>query len=203
MKQFAVIPGFEVGGSLFRPEQLAALGTIVGKDTKIELTSFQQLYIEIEEEQADEIGQKLKEHGLLIYPVGAYVKSLRTCSFCKGAEEEGLHVAVALNDAVAGQAVPRSMKIGYTGCTNACGDPLTQDIGVVKNKDVFDVYIGGVSQSLEPAFGQLFIQGVPEEKLNGEIQKIISFYVKNGKKREAFSRFIKRVSIEGIREGCK
>ncbi|MCF6094120.1 nitrite reductase [Microaerobacter geothermalis] len=200
MKKFAVTPGFEVGGSLFKPDQLALLGSIVGKNAKIELTSFQQLYVEMNEDQVEEVTKKLKEAGLQIYPVGPYVKSLKTCSFCQGAEEEGLHVAAALNKAIAGMEAPSALRVGYTGCTNACGEPLLQDIGVVKNKEVFDVYVGGEAKTLNAHTGQLLAIGVPEEKLIDVVKELILYFQQHGKKREKFSRFVNRVGIDHLKK---
>jgi precorrin-3B C17-methyltransferase len=51
-KKFAVSPGFQEGGSLFKPEQLAVLGSMAGDDAKIELTTFKQLYVEMEEDRS-------------------------------------------------------------------------------------------------------------------------------------------------------
>lgn len=200
MIKFAVTPGFEVGGSLFTPNQLALLGSVIGDNARIELTTFQQLYVEMDEERYNDIKQKLQEAGLLIYPVGNYVKSLRTCSFCQGAEAEGLPVAIALNDAVAGQEVPSPLRIGYTGCTNACGEPLLQDIGVVKNKDVFDIYVGGHGKTLNANLGQLFATGVHEDHLIEVINQLIHTFREHGKKREKFSRFIRRYGVEKMHE---
>jgi precorrin-3B C17-methyltransferase len=201
MKLFAVTPGFEVGGSIFKPEQLSILGNVLGDNARIELTNFQQLYVELEEESnVEEIQEKLKAVGLQIYPVGAYVKSLKTCSFCQGAEEEGLPTAIALNEVVAGQEVPAPMHIAYTGCTNACGEPLLQDIGIVKNKLVFDVYVGGQPKTLKAKVGELLVEGVPENKLNDVVQQLINLYKDNGKKREKFSKFVERMTLEKMRE---
>lgn len=198
MIKIAVTPGFEVGGSLFKPEQLSVLGSIIGDNAKIELTTFQQLYVEMDEERYEDVKQKLQEAGLQIYPVGNYVKSLRTCSFCQGAEAEGLHVAIALNGAVAGQEVPSPLRIGYTGCTNACGEPLLQDIGVVKNKEVFDIYVGGHGKTLNANLGQLFAAGISEDRLIEKINGLISLFREQGKKREKFSRFINRIGLKQI-----
>ncbi|HYK75295.1 MAG TPA: nitrite reductase [Pseudoneobacillus sp.] len=201
MKLFAVTPGFEVGGSIFKPEQLSVLGTVLSDKARIELTNFQQLYVELDENQNEEvIKEKLKSVGLQIYPVGAYVKSLKTCSFCQGAEVEGLPTAIALNEAVAGQEVPAPMHIAYTGCTNACGEPLLQDIGIVKNKEVFDVYVGGNPKTLKAQVGELLIGGIPESKLNDVVQQLITLYKNYGKKREKFGKFVSRMTIERIKE---
>ncbi|WP_442595741.1 nitrite reductase [Neobacillus sp. D3-1R] len=204
MKLFAVTPGFEVGGSIFKPEQLSVLGNVLGDKARIELTNFQQLYVELDEDSDVEmVKEKLKSVGLQIYPVGSYVKSLKTCSFCQGAEVEGLPTALALNDAVAGQEVPAPMHIAYTGCTNACGEPLLQDIGIVKNKEVFDVYVGGNPKTLKAQVGELLIAGVPENKLNDVVQQLINLYKENGKKREKFSKFVGRITIDKVRENAQ
>lgn len=53
-------PGFEVGGTLFRPDQLAALGSIVGEDARIEMTTFKRLYVEMDAERVEEAKVKLE-----------------------------------------------------------------------------------------------------------------------------------------------
>jgi precorrin-3B C17-methyltransferase len=42
MNKFAVTPGFEVGGTVFNPDQHTALGSSIGEDAQIELTPFKQ-----------------------------------------------------------------------------------------------------------------------------------------------------------------
>ena len=84
MQKFAVTPGFEVGGTLFRPDQLAVLGSIVGEDARIEMTTFKQLYVEMDEERVKEAKAKLEAAGLEVHPAGFVSKSLITCNFCRG-----------------------------------------------------------------------------------------------------------------------
>lgn len=197
--KFAVTPGFEQGGSLFKPEQLAALGAIVGSDAKIELTTFKQLYVEMDEERAEEAKQQLRDAGLLLYPAGFYTKSLIACNFCKGAEEAGLDIANALNDAIAGIAVPSPLKVGYAGCALGTSEPLLKDIGVVKMKDTYDIYVGGEPKSLKAAVGTLFLSGITADRLIPVVRKLIDYYCEHGKKKEKFARFIDRISIETLR----
>jgi precorrin-3B C17-methyltransferase len=73
---------------------------------------------------------------------------LITCNFCNGEEEAGLTAAKALDRAIAGLEVPSPLKAGYSGCALATGEPLLKDIGVVKMRDHFDVYVGGDAKSL-------------------------------------------------------
>ncbi|MBE1441691.1 nitrite reductase [Paenibacillus sp. OAS669] len=197
--KFAVSPGFEVGGSLFKPEQLALLGSIVGPDAKIEFTTFKQLYVEMDEERMVEVQSQLKQHGLHIYPAGFYTKSLIACNFCRGAEEAGLDMATALNDAVAGLPVPSPLKIGYAGCALGTSEPLLKDIGVVKMKDRYDIYIGGDPKSVKPTIAELFLSDIPPERIIPIVTGLIEYYQQNAKKKEKFARFIHRVSIDALR----
>lgn len=198
--KFAVTPGFEVGGSLFKPDQLATLGSIVGEDARIELTTFKQLYVELEEDRLDEVKQRLKETGLEIHPAGFYTKSLIACNFCKGAEEAGLDIAKALGEAIAGHEVPSPLKIGYAGCALGTSEPLLKDIGVVKMKDTFDIYVGGEGKSLKATLGVPFMTGLSSEQLVPVIMGLIQSFQQNGKKKEKFSKFIERMTMDKLRE---
>jgi NAD(P)H-nitrite reductase large subunit len=199
-KKFAVTPGFEVGGTIFRPEQLALLGTIMGEDAKIELTTFKQLYVEVQEAREEEIKEKLKAAGLEIQPAGFYTKNLITCNFCRGAEEAGMPAAKKLDEAIAGHAVPSPLKIGYAGCALGTSEPLLKDIAVVKMKDTFDIYVGGESKGLKAKLARLFLSSVTEEQLIPLVQNLIRYFQENGKKKEKFSAFIDRVTVEALRE---
>ncbi|OXM83029.1 nitrite reductase [Paenibacillus rigui] len=200
MMKFAVTPGFEVGGTLFKPEQLALLGSIIGDNAKIELTNFKQLYVEIEEERLEEVKGELTKTGLEIYPVGYVTKSLITCNFCRGAEDAGLDIAQKLNQAIAGITTPSPLKVGYAGCALGTSEPLLKDIGVVKMRDEFDIYIGGEPKSLKPIFAELFVTGVNTEQMMNIVQRVITYFQINGKNKEKFSKFVKRISITELRE---
>lgn len=199
-KKFAVTPGFGVGGTIFHPEQLMKLGSVVGEEAKIELTTFKQLYIEMEKERVEEVKDELKAIGLEIHPSGFYTKSLITCNFCKGAEEAGLEIAKQLDDALAGMEVPHPLKIGYSGCALATGEPLFKDIGIVKMRNTFDMYIGGEGKTLKATLAQLFLSNIPREQLIPITLRLVTYFQQNGKKKEKFSSFINRVTIEKLRE---
>ncbi|UNK18251.1 nitrite reductase [Paenibacillus sp. N3/727] len=200
VKKFAVTPGFEVGGTLFRPEQLAVLGSIVGPDAQIEMTTFKQLYVAMDEERISEVQEQLKQVGLEVHPAGFVSKSLITCNFCRGAEDAGLDVAKRLDEAAADHKVPSPLKIGYAGCALGTSEPLLKDIAVVKMKDVFDIYIGGEPKGIKANIAQLFMKGVTEEQLLPMILRLISIFQENGKKKENYSRFVKRMTPEKLHE---
>ena len=56
---------------------------------ELELTTFQQLYIQVLESKVGFVKGKFKEVEWSCYPVGDFANSLRICNFCKG-EEEGM-----------------------------------------------------------------------------------------------------------------
>jgi len=198
--KFAITPGFEAGGSIFKPEQLALLGSVTGDHAKIELTTFKQLYVEMEEERLEEVMHKLAETGLEIYPAGFVSKSLITCNFCRGAEDAGLEIAQRLNQAIAGIETPSPLKIGYAGCELGTSEPLLKDIGVVKIRDTFDIYIGGEPKSLKPAFAVLFVAKVDSEHMIEVVQRLVYHFRTYGKPKEKFRTFIKRMTIEALRQ---
>lgn len=200
LKKFAVTPGFEVGGTLFRPEQLAVLGSIVGPEAQIEMTTFKQLYVAMEEERIPEVQEQLRQVGLEVHPAGFVSKSLITCNFCRGAEDSGLDIAKRLDESVADHIVPNPLKIGYAGCALGTSEPLLKDIAVVKMKDVFDIYIGGESKGIKADLAQLFMTDLTEDQLVPVISRLITIFQENGKKKETYSRFVKRMTPQKLHE---
>jgi precorrin-3B C17-methyltransferase len=187
-------------GAKLTAKQLMVLAKYLAEGEELELTTFQQLYIEIPEENKDAIIKEFEDSGLHCYQVGNYVKSLRTCNFCKGAEEEGMPVAIELNKRIAGQPVPFTLKPAYTGCPVGCGEPLINDIGVMKVKDRFRLYIGGKSKGQDAEAGQLLFDELSSEELYTCVEKMIQIYNEQGKKREPFYKFLHRIGFDSLRD---
>ncbi|MFT4416331.1 nitrite reductase [Fredinandcohnia humi] len=196
--KLAVNGGIGFGAKL-NAKQLLSLAKYIKEDSEIELTTFQQLYIDVLESQVEKVKEEFEKVGLAVYPVGAYVKSLRTCNFCKGAEEEGMPVAIELNRRIAGKEVPWPLRPSYTGCPNACGEPLINDIGVIKRREHYDLYIGGKAKGKDAKTGTLLIEQLTPEQLYEVVEKIITIYAEQGKKREPFFKFINRYGFENIK----
>ncbi|WP_231495831.1 nitrite reductase [Paucisalibacillus sp. EB02] len=197
--KIAVNGGINFGAKL-NGKQLVVLAKYLDDGEELELTTFQQIYIEVPEERKDQVINEFEEAGLSCYPVGKFVKSLRTCNFCKGSEHEGLPVAKELNKRIAGQPVPFTLKPAYTGCPIGCGEPMINDIGVMKMKDTYTLYIGGKSKGHDARVGTKIIEGLTPEELYDVAEKIISMYSEQGKKREQFYRFVSRIGIDEIRK---
>ncbi len=73
------------------------------------------------------------------------------------------------------------------------------DIGIMKIKAVYDLYIGGKSKGKDSEAGMLFWGEPFPDQLYTAICKLIDIYQQNGKKREAFHEFVNRYGIENLR----
>lgn len=199
MKKIKIAINGGIGfGAKLKTKQLVAISKYMNEDEELELTTFQQLYIEIPEIQKDEIMEEFERVGLTCFPVGNFVKSLRTCNFCKGEEEEGMPVAKEINRRIAGKPVPFTLKVAYTGCPVGCGEPLVNDIGIMKMKDHYDLYVGGKAKGKDAEVGTLLQENLTPDELYDSIEKIISTYAEQGKKREQFYKFVKRRGKEEL-----
>jgi precorrin-3B C17-methyltransferase len=198
--KIAVTPQIQVGGSLFTPEQLGKLGAIADSDSRIEMTSFKQLYMEIPSLRREEVTVALEHARLEVYPAGFVTKSLIACQFCKGAEEAGLETARLLNRAIAGIETPTPLKVGYAGCALGTSEPLLKDISVVKMREAFDIYVGGEPKGIKASIAQLIVSNVSLEKLIPIVTAIIHYYIANAKGKEKFSKFLNRITLEKLKQ---
>lgn len=185
-------------GAKLNSKQLVTISKYMNEDEELELTTFQQLYIEIPEDKKEEVIEEFQSVGLACYPVGNFIKSLRTCNFCKGEEEEGMPVAKELNRRIAGKAVPFTLKVAYTGCPIGCGEPMLSDIGVMKIRDHYNLYVGGKAKGKDAEVGSLLKENLTPEELYETVEKIIAIYSQMGKKRETFYKFLKRIGRDQL-----
>lgn len=196
--KLAVNGGISFGAKL-NARQLTVIAEYMNDGDELELTTFQQLYIDVLESKVDLVKEKFQEAGLSCYPVGNFVKSLRTCNFCKGEEEEGMPVAIELNQRIAGKPVPFTLRPAYTGCPIGCGEPLVNDIGVMKVRNGYDLYIGGKAKGQDAQTGTLLMEQLIPEKLYEVVERIIDLYAEHGKKREPFFKFINRYGLDNLK----
>lgn len=170
----------------------------MNENDELELTTFQQLYIEIPENRKEEIMEEFESVGLACYPVGNFVKSLRTCNFCKGEEREGMPVAKELNRRFAGKPVPFTLKMAYTSCPIGCGEPMLSDIGVMKFKNHYNLYVGGKAKGMDAEVGYLLEENLTPDELYETVEKIMDAYSQMDEKRESFFKFWKRVGKDQL-----
>lgn len=107
-------------------------------------------------------------------------------------------VAIELNKRIAGKPVPFTLRPAYTGCPVGCGEPLVNDIGVMKVKNRYDLYIGGKAKGKDAQIGTLFMVQLVPKQLYDIVDKIIDIYSEQGKKREPFFKFVNRIGYENL-----
>jgi len=197
--KIAIAAPVQRGGSLFTPGQFETIGRIAGTGATIEVTPFRQLYVEVPAESRELVERELKENGLEVYPSGFAVKSLIACNFCKGPEEAGLETAQALNRAIAGLETPAPLRIGYAGCGLGTSEPLLKDIGVIKIRNGFDIYVGGEPKGVKAAIAKPFLSGVEEAGLVPVIRALLDTYREQAKGRETFGKFVNRIGMEQLK----
>lgn len=178
--KMAVNGGIDFGAKL-NAEQLLMLSKYMNENEEIELTTFQQLYIRIPEEKMEEIIKEFESVKLACYPVGNYVKSLRTCNFCKGEEEEGMPIAKELNRRIAGKSVPFTLKVAYTGCPIGCGEPLLSDIGIMKIRDYYNLYVGGKAKGKDAEVGSLLMEKLTPKNCTAQQKKSLMYIPRQAK----------------------
>lgn len=109
-------------------------------------------------------------------------------------------VAIELNERIAGKPVPFTMKPAYTGCPVGCGEPLINDIGIMKIKDGYNLYAGGKSKGQDAAPGSLFYEQLTPDELYQKVDRLIEIYSEKGKKREPLHKFISRFGKDQLLE---
>ncbi len=79
-----------------------------------------------------------------------------------------------------------------------CGEPMLSDIGVIKFKDHYSLYVGGKAKGLDAEVGTLLKENLTPEELYNTVDEVIAAYSQMGKKREPFFKFWKRVGRDQL-----
>ncbi len=187
-----------LGRKVFSGGQLAVLAQAAGPEGRIESTPQQYLLVTPQPGRREEVAAALRAAGLLVYDSGPTVRPLRVCSMCQGPVVEGLPAAESLNAAVAGRAVPRALKVAYSGCPNGCAEPLIHDIGVIKEGDRFAVYVGGRGSGQEPLAARRLAL-VDEGELSDFVGRLVDLYAAEAQGAERFPAFVDRLGLERLR----
>jgi len=68
----------------------------------------------------------------------------------------------------------------------------------MKIKDHYNLYVGGKAKGKDAEVGSLLQENLTPDELYDKIEKIINVYSQNGKKRETFFKFLKRIGKEEL-----
>ncbi|MFM2304963.1 MAG: hypothetical protein RLZZ135_2375, partial [Cyanobacteriota bacterium] len=110
------------------------------------------------------------------------VVSCTGAQFCNFALIETKQYAVSVIDAVAAKvAVPKPVRIHWTGCPNSCGQPQVADIGLMGAKgrkdgkvvDAVDIFMGG-TVGKDAQLGEKVMKGIPLTDLDAVLVDLLT-----------------------------
>jgi len=194
--EIGVSPG--VANKKLTARQLSLLAELAGDDGEIEYTTQHQVVLRARTDDGESIVGRLREAGLLVFPIGDVVQ-VKACDFCNAEKEEAIPAAERLARRLGGLAVPKELKIGVNGCGMACYGAVMEDIGLVYRKGGFDLFLGGKQIGRNAHAGQNVAEGLPEERILELVEQIYQEFKEKAHPGERFHKFFKRVgSVAGF-----
>lgn len=184
-------------GGLVAPAQLyriAEIGEKYGATIKIAGNSIVILGLSPEDRAL-----ALAELGLNDQSLSAKaVRSVAICAgkpFCPRALQDSTALGLALEDKFYGTELPGKLRIGVSGCPNACSEVFTKDIGLYGIAAGYTLVVGGNAGRNAQA-GRIIANKVPPTEVLSLIDKILDYYKKYGQPDERLGELISRRGFE-------
>jgi NAD(P)H-nitrite reductase large subunit len=196
---YAIVPRTPAG--LLTPEFLEQLAGVVRKyDIPItKITSGHRLaLVGIKKEDIPKVWNDLgAEVGRATELCLHYVQACPGNQVCSLGVQDSLAMGIELEKRYIGVEMPAKMKVGVSGCPMTCSEGYVRDIGLIGKRSGWTVVYGGNSGG-RPRIGDVIAEKLSNEEAIALVDKLVDFYVKNGKKRERVARMVDRLGIETI-----
>jgi NAD(P)H-nitrite reductase large subunit len=130
--------------------------------------------------------------------VGLCVRSVRACpgtTFCRLGKQDALGMGMTLDKNYHSMQLPGKFKMAVSGCHLACSESWVRDIGLIGQKEGWQLVIGG-NVGAEPRIAQELVKGLDDKQVLDAIEKTIQCYSDNAKKGERLGKMIERVGLE-------
>lgn len=129
--------------------------------------------------------------------VGLCIRSIRTCPglTCKLGKQDAISMGLKLDEKYHAYELPGKCKMAVSGCKTCCSESWVRDIGLIGDKDGWNLIIGGNVGTL-PRIGKQLLSGLDDEAALKSIEKVIVYYEENGKPNERLGKMIERIGIE-------
>lgn len=129
--------------------------------------------------------------------VGLCIRSIRTCPglTCKLGKQDAVSLGLKLDEKYHAYELPGKCKMAVSGCKTCCAESWVRDIGLIGDKDGWNLIIGGNVGTI-PRIGKQLISGLDDEAALKAIEKVIGYYEENGKPNERLGKMIERIGIE-------
>jgi NAD(P)H-nitrite reductase large subunit len=194
---YAIAPHVPCG--LVTPELLRRIADVSEKygAQAVKITGATRIaIIGIEEQHIDAAWQELQlDKGAA---VGLCVRSIRACpgtTYCRIGKQDALAVGMALDRRYHGKELPGKFKMAVSGCHLSCSESWVRDIGLIGQKEGWQVVIGG-NVGAEPRIGEEIITGQDDEQVLETVDKVVACYQENAKKGERLGKLIDRIGLE-------
>ncbi|MFJ5788778.1 precorrin-3B methylase [Lysinibacillus sp. NPDC093197] len=177
----------------YTPAQFQKIAEVVGDSGAIKYSASYSILLSVPTINVNEIINELQEAGLYIAKQGPIV-AIKACDFCDGDKMEAAEITEHLYEALHEETVPSRLRLNINGCASACYNAVYDDIGLVYQKDSFDVYLGAVPMGANAKAGTLFAKRVSVQKIESFLQQIIRHYQKHARPNEPFHKFYRRTN---------
>ena len=134
--------------------------------------------------------------------VGLCVRSVRACpgtTFCRLGKQDALGLGMQLDKEYHSLELPGKFKMAVSGCHLSCSESWVRDIGLIGQKDGWQLVIGG-NVGAAPRIAQEVAVGLDDTHVLDAITKTIQCYRGLAKKGERLGKTIDRLGLEPFRE---
>ncbi|WP_306303976.1 NAD(P)/FAD-dependent oxidoreductase [Desulfosarcina cetonica] len=134
--------------------------------------------------------------------VGLCVRSVRACpgtTFCRLGKQDALGMGMALDKKYHSMELPGKFKMSVSGCHLACSESWVRDIGLIGQKEGWQMVIGG-NVGAEPRIAQELVNGLDDQQVMTAIEKTIQYYIANANKGERLGKVINRLGLKPFQD---
>lgn len=200
-KTYAVAPHIPCG--VVTPDLLRRIADVAEKYNAqaLKITGATRIAIVgLEEEHIDQVWKELQlDQGAA---VGLCVRSIRACpgtTFCKIGRQDALGIGMELDQRYHGKELPGKFKMAVSGCHLSCSESWVRDIGLIGQKDGWQVVIGG-NVGAAPRIGEEIATGLDDAQVLQVVDKVVQCYQENAKRNERLGKLIDRIGIRPFTE---
>ncbi len=200
-KTYAIAPHIPCG--VVTPDLLRRIADVAEKYNAqaLKITGATRIAIVgLEEEHIDQVWKELQlDQGAA---VGLCVRSIRACpgtTFCKIGRQDALGIGMELDQRYHGKELPGKFKMAVSGCHLSCSESWVRDIGLIGQKDGWQVVIGG-NVGAAPRIGEEIATGLDDAQVLQVVDKVVQCYQENAKRNERLGKLIDRIGIRPFTE---
>jgi NAD(P)H-nitrite reductase large subunit len=130
--------------------------------------------------------------------VGLCVRSVRACpgtTFCRLGKQDALGIGMQLDKKYHSLQLPGKFKMAVSGCHLSCAESWVRDIGLIGQKEGWQMVIGG-NVGAAPRIAQELAVGLDDKKVLEAIEKTVQCYRDVANKGERLGKTIDRLGME-------